>query len=302
MHIYEVNEMTQDYWQWPESRWTAPDIDWKQAGVITAGVDVGAVSSQAAVMYNNRLYCYASIYTGPDSGGSANRVMEKALEGTGLTVKEIRYTVATGYGRKNVSFAQQTVNDIACHVKGARFIYGPRVRTIVDMGGLGAKVMKCTEQGRMTEFYVNDRCAAGMGRGIELLSRLMHVPLVKMGELSLTVEKDPEPVSTTCYLFANTEAMGQFREGLKESEILAAYLFAVAYRLFTLAGRVKVEKELALTGGLARNAGVVKRLERELGITAPVPAFDPQLAGAIGAALLAGAHLRKPLKAMAGVI
>lgn len=294
--------MAQEYWKWPESQETAKDIDWKKAKVITAGVDVGAVSSQAVVMCDDKLYSYASIYTGPDSGGSANRVMEKALDGTGMKVKDIHNTVATGIGRKNVAFAQQAVNEIACHVQGARFMYGPSVRTIVDMGGQGNRVMKCTEYGRMTEFYVNDKCATGMGRGIELFSKLSHIPLLEMGELSLKVEQDPEPVTTTCYLFANTEAMGLFREGQKESEVLAGYLFAMAYRLFTLAGRMKMEKELALTGGVAKNQGVVKRLERELGVTALTSQYDTQLAGAIGAALMAKEQLEKPRsKATAGV-
>ncbi len=153
----------------------------------------------------------------------------------------------------------------------------------------------------MTEFYVNDKCASGMGRGIEIVSKLMQVPLEKMGEISLTIDKDPEPVSTTCYLFANTETLGMFREGKKENEILAAYFFALAYRIYTLAGRMKLEKDLAFTGGVAKNSGIVKRLERELGVTALTSPYDPQLAGAIGAALLAQAQIQKPSPAAAGV-
>jgi benzoyl-CoA reductase subunit A len=115
----------------------------------------------------------------------------------------------------------------------------------------------------------------------------MQVPIAEMGERSLTVAKDPEPVSTTCYAFANTEAMGLFREGYKENEVLAAYLFAIANRLYTMIGRLNPEKELALTGGLAKNPGIVKRLEKLLGMTALTSKYDPQLAGAIGAALIA---------------
>jgi benzoyl-CoA reductase subunit A len=293
--------MAQEYWQWPESRWGSSDIDWKKAGTITAGIDVGAVSSQAVVMCDDNLYCYANIYTGPDSGGSANRAMEMALGGTGLKIGDIRSAVATGYGRKNVPFAQQTVNEINCHARGARFMYGPTVRTIIDLGGQASKVIKCTDYGNIVEFYFSDKCATGMGRGIELLSKLMHVPLVDMGELSLTVEKDPDPVSNTCYIYANTEAMGLFRGGVKENEALAAYLYAVAYRLFILAGRVKVEQDIALTGGLAKNTGIVKRLERLLGMNVLTSDYDTQLAGAIGAALLAKERLEEPRQATAGV-
>lgn len=292
--------MAQENWQWPESRWTAQDIDWKKAGLITAGVDVGGVSSQAVVLCDDNLYSYANIRTGSDHAGSAKRAMEMALEGTGMQIKDLSYTIATGIGRKNVSFAQQAVNEIDCHLKGARFMYGPSVRMVIDMGGQGTRAMKCTEHGRMTEFYVNDRCASGMGRGIEITSKLMQIPLTSMGEISLQVEKDPEPVSTTCYLFANTEALGMFREGKKEDEILAAYFFALAYRIYTLAGRMKMEKDLVLTGGVAKNAGIVKRLERELGVTALTSKYDPQLAGAIGAALLAQSQTEKSRKAAAG--
>ena len=164
-------------------------------------------------------------------------------------------------------------------------MFGPAVKTVFDMGGHTAKAIKLYDWGAMRDFAVNDKCAVHMGWGIELLADLMQVPIAEMGERSLTVEKDPEPVSTTCYLFANTEAMGLFRTGATESEVLAAYLFAVAWRLHGLFGRVQPSREIAFTGGLAKNPGIVKRIERELGITALTCDYDPQLAGAIGAAL-----------------
>ncbi|MBI4295990.1 MAG: benzoyl-CoA reductase, bzd-type, subunit Q [Chloroflexi bacterium] len=294
--------MTQEFWRWPESRWTAPDVDCKKAKTITAGVDVGAVSTQAVVLCDDKLFAYANMRTLADSAGSANRAMDRALEGTGLKLKDIDYTVATGYGRKNVSFAQQAVNEILCHVQGARFMFGPSVRTVIDMGGQTAKVIKANEWGRVVEIFVNDKCATGMGRGVELVADLMNVPITEMGDMSLKVEKDPEPVSTTCYVFANTQAIALLRAGVKENEALAAHLFAVAYRLYTLAGRMKVEKELALTGGLAKNTGVAKRLERELGITALTSQYDPQLAGAIGAAVLAKSLLESSSKAAVAAV
>ncbi len=289
--------MTQENWRWPESRWTAADMDWRKAGVITLGVDVGAVSSQAVVLCDDSLYCSANLHTGPESAASAQAAMAKALEGTGLKAKDIARTVATGIGRKNVAGAQQALNEIECHLRGARFMYGPSVRMVVDLGGEGTRAMKCTEYGRLAEFYVNDKCASGMGRGMELVAKLMHLPVAELGPLSLTAgEQDPEPVSTTCYLFANTEALGMYREGKKDNEVLSAYLFGVAYRIYTLVGRMKMEKELAFTGGVAKNVGIVKRLERELGVTALTSKYDPQLAGAIGAALFAKDLAAKPAK------
>ena len=119
------------------------------------------------------------------------------------------------------------------------------------------------------------------------MASLLQIPVQEMGDRSLTVEEEPEPVSTTCYVFANTEAYGLLRAGLKENEVLAAYLYAIAYRLYTLTGRMKVEKDLALAGGLAKNTGVAKRLERELGLPAVTTKYDPQITGAVGAALFA---------------
>lgn len=285
--------MTQEYWRWPESRWTSEDIDWKKSKTITAGVDIGTNSSQAAVMCDNRLFGYANLRTGPDYHTSTNTAMDKALGISGMTLKDIRYIIGTGWGSRNVSFAQKTVDEINCHARGARFMYGPSVKTVVDLGAQTCKAIRLYDWDRIHDFVMNDKCAAGMGRSIEVMADLLQVPIQEMGERSLAVDKDPEPVSTTCYAFANTEAIGLFREGYKESEVLAAYLFAIAWRIHGTIGRVQPEKELAFTGGLAKNTGITKRLEREMKMTALTSEYDPQLAGAIGAALIAKAMVER---------
>jgi bzd-type benzoyl-CoA reductase Q subunit len=279
--------MNQEYWRWTESRWTSSDIDWKKAKVITAGVDIGAVSSQAVIMCDGAVYAYSNLRTGPKSKESAQRAIDRALEGTGLALKNIPDIVATGYGSTGVSFAGKALNETVCHAKAARFMFGPTVKTVFDMGGQTSKAIKLYGWDRIADVAFNDKCAVSMGWGIEILADLMHVPVTQMGEKSLAVKQDPEPVSTTCYVFANTEAVGMLRSGLAENEVLASYLFAVAGRLQGLLGRINPEKEFAFTGGLAKNQGIVKRLEREMGITALNSKYDPQLAGAIGAALLA---------------
>jgi bzd-type benzoyl-CoA reductase Q subunit len=281
--------MVQEYWRWPESRWNSTEIDWRKATRITAGIDVGAVSSQAAVLCDGELYCYANLRTLPDSRASGVKAMQTALSDTGMTIADFHSTVATGYGRRNVTFAGRVANEVACHARGARFMFGPTVMTVVDMGGQASKAIRLYQWDRIRDFMANDKCATGMGRGIEIIADLMQVPIEEMGQRSLSVTHDPEPVSTTCYCFANTEAIGLFREGYQEAEVLAAYLLAVANRLYTLVGRLNPEKEIAFTGGLAKNTGVVKRLEKLLGIEALTTKYDPQLAGAIGAALIAGA-------------
>jgi bzd-type benzoyl-CoA reductase Q subunit len=284
--------MANEYWRWPESSGTA-DIDWKKSGNITAGVDIGSNSTQAAILCDDRLFGYANLRTRPDYRESAGTAMEQALGKRGMVLKDIQYIVATGWGSRNVSFAQKTVDEIICHARGARFMYGPSVKTVVDLGAQTCKAIRLYDWDRIRDFMMNDKCATGMGRGIEVMADLMQVPIEEMGERSLMVSKDPEPVSTTCYAFANTEAIGLLREGYQESEVLAAYLFAIAWRIHGLVGRVQPEKELAFTGGLAKNTGIVKRLEKAMGMVALTSEYDPQLAGAIGAALIAKAMVEK---------
>jgi bzd-type benzoyl-CoA reductase Q subunit len=283
----EVSKMTHEYWKWPESSWTSTDIDWKKCKTITAGVDLGTNSTQAVVMCDNQLFGYANLRTGPDYRASAEKAIGQALGKSGITLEDIKYIVGTGWGSRNIPFANKTTDEISCHARGARFMFGPSVKTVVDLGAQTCKAIRLYSWDRIRDFQMNDKCADGFGRSIEVMADLLQVPIDEMGERSLAVEKDPEPVSTTCYAFANTEAIGLFREGYTESQVLAAYLFAIAWRLYGTIGRVQPEKEIAFTGGLAKNPGIVKRFEREMKITALTSDYDPQLAGAIGAAIIA---------------
>jgi bzd-type benzoyl-CoA reductase Q subunit len=282
-----------EFWRWTESRWTAPDKDWKKAALITAGVDVGSVSSQAVVMTDGEIYCYANRRTGSDSPTSALKAMHWALEGTGLTLDAIQYTVGTGYGRVNVPFSQRAVTEIACHGRGANFMYGPTVRTVLDMGGQDCKAVHIDEKGKVTNFLMNDKCAAGTGRGMEVFADLLGISINEMGELSLKVEEEPPPVSSTCVVFAKSEASGLLRAGWPKEKVLAAYTSAMAHRVVTLLKRIGLEPDFAITGGIAKNIGVVSRLEKELGLKALKPTYDTQIAGALGAALFAKALAEK---------
>ncbi|MBN1578059.1 MAG: benzoyl-CoA reductase, bzd-type, subunit Q [Chitinispirillaceae bacterium] len=276
-----------EYWRWTESRWTNPDIDWKQGGIVSAGVDVGSVSTQAVIMVDGQLYCSSSMRTGSDSPESANSAMKWALEGTGLTTDKIQATVGTGYGRVNVPFATKAITEIACHARGGNFIYGPQVRTILDMGGQDCKAIRCDEKGKVTAFLMNDKCAAGTGRGMEVFADLLGVHINDVGKMSLQVDTEPPPVSSTCVVFAKSEASGLLRQGWPKEKVLAAYCSAMAHRVVTLLERIGVEKEFAITGGIAKNIGIVNRLSKELNVTPLKSDLDPQIAGAIGGALFA---------------
>ena len=288
--------MTQEFWRWIESRHTADDINWKDGEIISGGVDVGSVSSQAVILVDGKLYAYSNTRTGSNSPDSAKKAMDWALEGTGMTLKDIQYVVGTGYGRVNIPFQNRALTEIACHGRGGNFMYGPTVRTILDMGGQDCKAIHINEKGKVTAFLMNDKCAAGPGRGMEVFADLLSVSINDVGELSLTVEEEPEPVSSTCVVFAKSEAAGLLRKGWAKNKVLAAYCSAMAHRVVTLLDRIGMENDFAITGGIAKNKGIVTRIEKELGVKALEPKYDTQIAGALGAALFARALILKSKK------
>jgi len=282
-----------EYWRWKEYNWRNPAIsDWK-GSLVTAGVDVGSTSSQAVIMVDGELYAFASMRTGSDSPNSALNAMKWAMEGTGLTFQDINYTVGTGYGRINVPFADKAITEITCHARGANFIFGPTVHTLLDMGGQDCKAIRCDDNGKVISFLMNDKCAAGTGRAMEAFAALLSVPIEEIGEMSFRIEEEPEPVSSTCVVFAKTEATGLLRAGWSKEKVLAAYCAAMAIRVVKLLERNGTEKDFAITGGIAKNSGVVRRIEKLLDMKALTPKIDPQIAGALGAALVAKTLLEK---------
>ena len=286
-------EDKREYWRWTESNWRNPDIEWEDAKIVTVGIDVGSVSSQAVVMTDGQVYAYSNMRTGSDSPESARNALNFGLEGTDMPESRIDYCIGTGYGRVNVPMADRSITEIACHARGAHFIYGPEVRTVLDVGGQDCKAIRCDEKGKVVNFLMNDKCAAGTGRGMEVFADLLSVPITDVGERSFQIKEEPEPVSSTCVVYAKTEATGLLRKGWEVSEVLAAYCSAMAERIFSLIDRIGIEKEFAITGGLAKNRGVVDRLMKEIGLEPMKTDWDTQIAGAVGAALFGYALVQK---------
>lgn len=284
---------TQEYWRWPEYRQTVPNRDWHNATSITAGVDIGSVGSKAAILVDGELYAFAAMRTGGVSEATAVKAIGWALEGTGLEVGKLNYVVGTGYGRVNVPFAKKTITEIACHARGAHYIYGPTVRTVLDIGGQDCKAIRCDEKGKVVSFLMNDKCAAGTGRGLEVFADLISVPIQDVGKVSLNVDQEPPPVSNTCVIFAKAESLALLRQGWSKEKVAAAYHAAMADRIVDLLSRVGMEKDFVVTGGVAKNMGIVTRLERILKIKPLEPKMDPILAGALGAGLFAKALYEK---------
>jgi bzd-type benzoyl-CoA reductase Q subunit len=281
-----AEEEKKEFWRWTETNWASKDIDWRKGETITAGVDVGSVSSQAVVMVDGELYASANTRTGYNSPESATNAMNWALEATdGMKLEDIHFSVGTGYGRVKVPFANKAITEIACHSRGANYMYGPSVRTVMDMGGQDLKAIRCDERGKVISFLMNEKCAAGTGRGMEVIADLLQVPIVEVGEKSFDVDEEPEPVSTTCVLFAKAEMLGLLKKGFSVEKALAAYCSAMSYRVFTMIREVDVVEDFVITGGIAKNRGLVERLEGHLGIKALKTDVDYQLAGALGAGL-----------------
>ena len=282
-----------EYWRWTEGVTLLPCMDWRSADAVTLGVDVGSVSTEAVLCLDGALYAWNTIRTGASSPGSAREALSGLVAATGLDPARIGRTVGTGYGRVNVPFADRAVTEIACHGLGAHYLGGPTVRTILDMGGQDCKAIRIDENGRVVNFLMNDKCAAGTGRGMEVLADLLEVPVTELGKRSFETDGEPPAVSDVCVVFARSEAMARLKEGWSKNKVIASYCRAMAERVAALLVRVGVEKDLFVTGGISKNPGVVSRIEEILGLKALVPGLDSQIAGALGAALFAHRDLLK---------
>jgi len=268
-------------------------LDWTRAKMIVAGVDIGAVSSKAVILLDGQPYVLSRVTTRAPKE-SALRAINAALAQTDLKLENIHYIVATGRGRTQVPFARRAVSEIACGAAGAVRIWGPSVRTVLDAGGQSCKAIHCTEKGRATDFLWNDKCAAGIGRSIESFADLMNKDLAEIGSISLQSDKFPR-LSDFCPVYARSEALDLIRSKVPVEQLIAAYHYAMAKRISTLVARSGVKKDFVIIGGLAKNPGIVDRVESILKVNrlAPKSDWDPSLTPALGAALFADSFCRR---------
>lgn len=246
-----------------------------------AGVDIGSTMTKVVIV-SDRIEVSLIGPTGPEHRKLANRVMEEALNKARLTFEDLTYIVATGYGRINVPFADRQITEITCHAKGLHSLL-PSVKTVVDIGGQDSKGIKIVN-GKVMNFVMNDKCAAGTGRFLEIIADSLGVPLEKIGEISLTAEKIAA-VSSTCTVFAEQEIISRLASGEPVANLLAGIHDAVATRVYSLVKKLNVEADIAVTGGGAKNIGLVKALESKFGQALLVPP-EPLITGALGAALM----------------
>jgi predicted CoA-substrate-specific enzyme activase len=252
------------------------------------GIDVGSLTAQAVVVENGKISAFKSIGVKPNPVESAETVLGELLEEQGIGIGDIAYIVSTGYGREQVEekgLSKANISEISCHGTGAQWLL-PGIRTIIDIGGQDAKVIRMDSSGELSDFVMNDKCAAGTGRFLEVMCRTLGVSLDELGPLSMKA-RNPVDISSRCSIFCETEVLHYMQRGAEKADIAASVNRAMAERVAALARRVGVEPEVTMSGGVAKNTAVKAELERILGIRMiPTPA-DPQIIGALGAAVIA---------------
>jgi predicted CoA-substrate-specific enzyme activase len=256
--------------------------------MIVAGVDIGAATAKAVIQSDDKVLSSSVIPTGYSVVMAAEAVTKEALLRSGLSMSQLEYIVSTGYGRRAVSFANKALTEIICHAAGVSSLM-PQARTIVDIGGQDSKVIGLDADGNVSNFVMNDKCAAGTGRFLEVMAGVLGVEISEMGAISL-LGKEPCQITSTCTVFAESEMVSLRAEGKSRENILAGINKALVHRIAIMGQSVGFREKVAFTGGVAKNIGIRKALEDGIGLKIWVPE-EPQIIGALGAAILAKTEL-----------
>lgn len=254
---------------------------------IVAGVDIGSLTAKVLLMDGSPeggIVSFSIVRSGGAFRKAMDQAMDEALASAGLERKDIRRAVSTGYGREIVPFSNGVVTEITCHARGAKHLF-PDVHTLIDIGGQDSKVIGIDERGGVSDFVMNDKCAAGTGRFLEVMATALDVEIGKLGELSLRSEKQVK-VSSMCTVFAESEVVSLLSKECGKADIAAGIHDAIARRIAGMVGQVGMREKVAMVGGVAKNSGVVRSLEKMLGTTFRIPG-EPQITGALGAAIIA---------------
>ncbi len=253
--------------------------------IYVAGIDIGSAFAKAVIMAENKIVAHRVKPSGGNYRLTAGQVMDEALDKARLSQKDIAGTVATGYGASSVSSASQTASDISCLARGVHYLF-PGARTVIDIGGQFTRVLKLDGRGRATSFLLSEKCAAGSGRFLQVIARVLQVNLDDIGELSLKSKKRVD-FNTGCAVFAESEAVSRIAEGAAKEDILAGLHRALAAKIQAMVARLGLEPECAVVGGGAKDIGLVRSIEAGLEGKLLIP-DEPQIVAALGAARLAG--------------
>jgi (R)-2-hydroxyacyl-CoA dehydratese activating ATPase len=252
----------------------------------TAGIDIGSISVKAAVLEDGKILGTRVGFTGYNAAAAGKRIYEELLDSLGMDSSAIQKIISTGYGRNSVDFSHKSMTEIICHGKGAHFL-NPAVRTVIDVGGQDSKALVMDESGKVKDFVMNDKCAAGTGRFLEVMARALEVDLDQFGALSPN-SSEPARISSICTVFAESEIISLISKGEARENIIAGIHESVASRVYAMAQRLTLKEPFMMTGGVAKNSGLLHVLERRFGARIEVNEYA-QVNGAIGAAVLATA-------------
>ncbi len=252
--------------------------------MFVAGIDIGSLSTDAVIFDGHRILSHAIVPTLSSSESAARSAYDAALKAAALSASDIDTVVATGYGRTSIDFADRAVTEITCHALGARYLFG-EAQTVIDIGGQDSKVIRLSEDGRVEDFSMNDKCAAGTGRFLEVMARSLDTDLQSLGALSALSTADVR-ISSTCTVFAESEVVALVAKGVPKEDIIRGLHRSVAERIYSMVSRLRAAPPFVMTGGVAKNSGVVAAIEERLGTGLLLPE-EPQIVGALGAAIIA---------------
>jgi len=251
--------------------------------VIAVGIDAGAATTKAVLLADGVISRSIVEPTGFDFSAAARRIFDNLLKDTGIIKADISAIGATGYGRDNITFATKKISEITAHARGVYHLY-PEVRGIIDIGGQDSKII-VVKDGKVLDFLMNDRCAAGTGKFLEHTARALEISVAELGDIAL-LSKSPASINSMCTVFAESEVISLRAKGFSKEDIAAGLVESIARRVAVMAKQKELRDHVALVGGVAKNSGIKTALEKELGVELYVPP-DPQITGAIGAALIA---------------
>ena len=252
--------------------------------MLTIGIDVGSITTKAAIAKDDELIADKVVFTGYNARMAGEQVFESIIGECGIQRDSIDRIISTGYGRNSLEFADRAVTEITCHAAGAYYL-DRGVRSVIDIGGQDSKAIAVSDTGSPMDFAMNDKCAAGTGRFLEVMARALEVDLEEFGDVSSKAQQ-PAPISSLCTVFAESEVISLIAKGEFRENIIAGIHEAIASRVVAMANRVGFNARVMMTGGVAKNTGVVKALEQKIGQKIHV-SDKSQLTGAIGAAILA---------------
>lgn len=253
--------------------------------MITAGIDIGSATTKVVLMSDREILSYSIEPTGVNGQGAAENAFKKALERAGIVMDDVKSIVATGYGRFRAPFTDKKVTEITCHARGVLHEL-KNARTVIDIGGQDSKVISIGPSGKVIDFMMNDRCAAGTGRFLEVTAQALGINVSDMGGLAIK-SNNPLKISSMCTVFAESEVVSLLAQGKSKEDIIAGLHESISERIISMLNMVGVQGEVVFTGGVAKNLGIIKALEKKLN-TAIKVAAEPQITGAVGAALIAG--------------